>query len=294
MRSIKTAIFPVAGLGSRFLPATKAIPKEMLVVVDKPLIQYAVEEAKAAGIEKFIFVTSQGKTAIEDHFDSHPTLENTLISRGKNRDANKLKELQLEAGQAIFIRQPFPLGLGHAVLCARHFVAEEAFALVLADDLVLSSTSCLEQMVRDYKKSDGNMVAVMDVEKNQVNRYGILKTLSDDGVKVRAEQVVEKPAVEQAPSQTAVIGRYILHKQIFNVLASQKAGVGSEIQITDGIQAMLTDVSLTGYRFQGTRFDCGTKHGWLEANIAFAYNQPDLKDHIVAAFAKIERNSHEG
>jgi UTP--glucose-1-phosphate uridylyltransferase len=286
MEKIKTCVFPVAGLGSRFLPATKSIPKEMLVVVDKPLIQYAVEEAKAAGIERFIFVTSQGKSAIEDHFDSSPILEETLRRRGKKAELEDLESLRLKPGQAIYIRQQSPLGLGHAVLCARHLVNEDAFALILADDLVLAEKPCLSQMIRAYERQDGNMVGVMEVEPEKTNRYGILDIKEHDGEKIRAKSVIEKPTPQESPSNIAIIGRYILNQKIFNYLENQKPGASSEIQLTDGLQAMLKEVPLCGYRYQGERFDCGTKEGWLEANLAFAYADLELREGLHKTFQK--------
>jgi UTP--glucose-1-phosphate uridylyltransferase len=287
---IKTAVFPVAGLGSRFLPATKAIPKEMLVVVDKPLIQYAVEEAKAAGIEKFIFITSQGKEAIEDHFDSHSVLESILEARGKVEDLEKIRSIRIPEGQALFIRQHEPLGLGHAVWCARHYIGEDAFALLLADDLIQSRTPCLKQMVEAYSKEDGNMVAVIDVLKKEVNRYGILDILSQNDLKVRAKAVIEKPDADNAPSSTAIIGRYILRTSIFEPLGFKKQGAGGEIQLTDGLQAMLgANVPLSGFRFSGERYDCGTKIGWLQANMALAAADPELRPYLESVLATLEK-----
>lgn len=286
MSPIKTCIFPVAGLGSRFLPATKSIPKEMMVVVDKPLIQYAVEEAKAAGIERFIFVTSQGKAAIEDHFDSCPTLEGVLKQRNKQAELASIENIRLDAGQAIYIRQHAPLGLGHAVLCAQKLVNEEAFAVILADDLVLSEKPCLQQMVEAYDGEQGNMVGVMDVPYEQTNRYGILEVSEQENQKVFAKNVLEKPAIDKAPSQTAIIGRYILKRDIFSYLENQTAGAGGEIQLTDGIQAMIKSQGLCGFRYQGQRYDCGTKDGWLEANIAFAYADPELRENLKRVLKK--------
>lgn len=277
---IKTCVFPVAGLGSRFLPATKSIPKEMLVVVDKPLIQYAVEEAKAAGIERFIFVTSQGKSAIEDHFDRIPLLEQTLEKRKKIGLLSKIIETALPPSQAIYVRQPFPLGLGHAILCAQHLIQEEAFAVILADDIILSQKSCMKQMIESYRPDDGNMVATMMVEPEHVSRYGILTVDSEEDKKVRASAVVEKPSLEDAPSRFAVIGRYILKKSIFGYLDRQNPGTGSEIQLTDSIQKMLPETALTGFSFDGERYDCGTKEGWLEANIAFACQDENMLSYL--------------
>ncbi|MCX7338238.1 MAG: UTP--glucose-1-phosphate uridylyltransferase [Alphaproteobacteria bacterium] len=296
MKKVKTCIFPVAGLGSRFLPATKSIPKEMLVVVDKPLIQYAVEEAKAAGIERFIFVTSQGKSAIEDHFDSSRILEETLRERGKEFELGLLQQIRLDPGQAVYIRQQAPLGLGHAVLCARQLVNEDAFALILADDLVLSSSStngsCLGQMMKNYTLYDGNMVGVMDVPPEETKRYGILDVLGRQGSKVRAKNVVEKPSADQAPSTTAIIGRYILNSEIFGYLEQQTPGAGGEIQLTDAIQAMIHEAPLTGFFFEGERFDCGTKEGWLEANIAYAWADPELRKKLQEIVKKYLHRTH--
>lgn len=278
---IKTCVFPVAGLGSRFLPATKSIPKEMLVVVDKPLIQYAVEEAKEAGIERFIFVTSQGKGAIEDHFDRLQLLEQNLEQRKKYHLLSKIIQNSLAPSQAVYVRQPEPLGLGHAILCARHLIQEEAFAVILADDLILSKTSCLKQMIDHYHREDGNMVATMLVEPESVSKYGILTINTEIDRKIRASAVIEKPPIEQAPSRSAVIGRYILKKTILDHLLKQSPGMNSEIQLTDSMQNMLPDTQLTGYTFEGERFDCGTKEGWLEANIAFACQDEQMHAHLV-------------
>jgi UTP--glucose-1-phosphate uridylyltransferase len=278
---IKTAVFPVAGLGSRFLPATKAIPKEMLVVVDKPLIQYAVEEAKAAGIEKFIFITSQGKEAIENHFDSHSSLESVLNTRKKFEDLEKIRSIQIPEGQAVFIRQSEPLGLGHAVWCARHFIEEDAFALLLADDLVDAATPCLQQMINSYDSKDGNMVAVMDVAKDETNKYGILNIANKSGDKIYAKSVVEKPNPESAPSTTAIIGRYILQKSIFKPLHLKKEGAGGEIQLTDALQQCLQEnIALTGFKFEGKRYDCGTKVGWLQANLSLAAADMEIRPYL--------------
>lgn len=286
---IKTAVFPVAGLGSRFLPATKAIPKEMLVVVDKPLIQYAVAEAKAAGIEKFIFITSQGKEAIEDHFDSHSGLESILQARGKTDDLEKIRSIRIPEGQALFIRQHEPLGLGHAVWCARHYIQEDAFALLLADDLIQATTPCLKQMVQAYSEEDGNMAAVIDVPKSETNRYGVLDILTQLGQKVRAKAVVEKPDATLAPSSTAIIGRYILRTSIFEPLGFKKQGAGGEIQLTDSLQTMLgANVPLTGFRFQGDRYDCGTKVGWLQANLALAAADPELRPYLESVMTTLK------
>lgn len=289
---IKTAVFPVAGLGSRFLPATKAIPKEMLVVIDKPLIQYAVEEAKAAGIEKFIFITSQGKEAIEDHFDSHSALEAVLQARGKTEDLEKICSIRIPEGQALFIRQHEPLGLGHAVWRARHYIQEESFALLLADDLIQASKPCLKQMVESYSSDDGNMVAVIDVPESEVNRYGVLDIARQSGAKVVAKGVIEKPSPANSPSSTAIIGRYILRKSIFGPLGLKKQGAGGEIQLTDSLQVLLaSDVPLTGFRFKGDRYDCGTKVGWLQANLALAASDPELRPYLQSVMVALSKAS---
>lgn len=286
---IKTAVFPVAGLGSRFLPATKAIPKEMLIVIDKPLIQYAVEEAKAAGIEKFIFITSLGKEAIEDHFDSHSTLEFVLESRGKVEELEKICSVKIPEGQAIFIRQHEPLGLGHAVWCARNFIQEDAFALLLADDLIQAHSPCLKQMIESYDKSDGNMVAVIDVPEQEVNRYGILEISNQFSNKVTAKGVVEKPKPVDAPSTTAIIGRYILRASIFESLGLKKQGAGGEIQLTDSLALSLaSNVPLTGFRFNGRRFDCGTKVGWLQANFTLAASDPEVRPYLMSVINNLD------
>lgn len=283
---IRTAVFPVAGLGTRFLPATKASPKEMLVVVDKPLIQYAVEEAQGAGIENFIFITSHGKAAIEDHFDVNFSLEQMLEQRGKIAELAALRQSQLIPGQAVFIRQQAPLGLGHAVWCARHLVGNQPFALMLADDLILAKKPCLSQMVEAYEQLGGNVVAVMDVEPTHVSRYGILDIRQDNGIHVRAKNVVEKPSPDKAPSNTAIVGRYILQPEIFEILGRQQSGTGGEIQLTDSFPALMDNMPFHGIRFEGTRFDCGLKEGWLEANLAFAYARADLRDHLRTSIEK--------
>ena len=285
---VRKAVFPVGGLGTRFLPATKAVPKEMLPVVDKPLIQYAVEEARAAGIEEFIFVTGHGKSALEDHFDRHWQLETTLSQRGKRPELELLGATQQAAGSVIYTRQPEPLGLGHAVRCAAQIVGDEPFAVLLADDIVLASKSCLAQMVEAYAEVGGNMAAVMDVPRENTARYGILDVVSDDGRIAKARGLVEKPKPEEAPSTLSIIGRYILQPEVMAELARGERGAGGEIQLTDAMARTLDRVDFHGFRFEGTRFDCGDKAGFLEANLAFALDRPDLGDkarEIVARYA---------
>ncbi|WP_282607364.1 UTP--glucose-1-phosphate uridylyltransferase GalU [Pelagibius sp. Alg239-R121] len=273
---VRKAIFPVGGLGTRFLPATKAMPKEMLPVVDKPLIQYAVEEARDAGIEEFIFVTGRGKACIEDHFDRSHELEDTLSGRGKTAELEQIAELLAAPGKVCYTRQQEPLGLGHAVWCARNLVGNEPFAVLLADDLVQARTPCLKQMVEAHEPVGGNLVAVMDIPREHTNRYGILDVVSDNGQLAEAKGLVEKPAPEVAPSTLSIIGRYILQPEVFDELERQERGAGNEIQLTDAMARTIGRIPFHGLRFSGTRFDCGSKAGFLEANIAFALARPDL------------------
>ena len=273
---VRKAIFPVGGLGTRFLPATKSMPKEMLPVVDKPLIQYAVEEAQAAGIEEFIFVTGRGKTTIEDHFDHSFELEKTLEERGKLAELEELRRWLPKPGRVAYTRQMAPMGLGHAVWCARDLVGDEPFAVLLADDLILAQTSCLKQMVDAYPEVRGNMIAVMDVPREHTKRYGIVDPGRDDGRLVQVKGLVEKPSPDQAPSTCAVIGRYILEPTVFRHLDKGTKGAGGEIQLTDALAAMLGSAPFHGLRFQGKRFDCGDKVGFFEANVAFALARDDI------------------
>ena len=275
-RRVRKAVLPVAGLGTRFLPATKAIPKEMLPIVDKPLIQYAIEEGLAAGIEQFVLVTGRGKTAMEDHFDMAYELNATLRQRDKKKELEIAGAMVLPPGSIISVRQQEPLGLGHAVWCARHIVGDEPFAVMLPDDLVMSKQPCVGQLVQAYEKTGGNVVAVMDVPREHTNRYGILDVSSDDGSLAEVKGLVEKPAPEKAPSTLSIIGRYVLLPEIFDLLQNQDKGAGGEIQLTDGMAAMLGKKPFHGLRFEGKRFDCGDKTGFLEATIAFALERPDL------------------
>ena len=283
---VRKAIFPVGGLGTRFLPATKAMPKEMLPVVDKPLIQYAVEEAQAAGIEEFIFVTGRGKEAIEDHFDRSFELERTLEERGKTAELAALHAWMPKAGDIAYTRQQEPLGLGHAVWCARHLVGDEPFAVLLADDLILAKTSCLKQMADTYPEVRGNLIAVMDVPRDHTQRYGVVDPGRNDGRLVQVKGLVEKPAPDKAPSTIAVIGRYILEPTVFDYLDRKTTGAGGEVQLTDALIPMIGRSPFHGYRFEGRRFDCGDKVGFFEANLAFALARED----IGADVKKILRN----
>ncbi len=278
MPHVRKAILPVGGLGTRFLPATKAMPKEMLPIVDKPLIQYAVEEARAAGIEEFIFVTGRGKSAIEDHFDRSWELEQTLESRDKRTLLQQAIGFMPQPGQIAYTRQQEPLGLGHAVWCARHLIGGEPFAVLLADDLVQSKTPCLAQMVEAHAELGGNMVAVMDVPREETQRYGILDVVEDDGRLAKAKGLVEKPAPEKAPSTLSIIGRYILQPEVLQELDRQEVGAGGEIQLTDAMARTIARQPFHGYRFEGRRFDCGNKAGFLEATVAFALAREDLGD----------------
>jgi UTP--glucose-1-phosphate uridylyltransferase len=276
-KRVRKAVFPVAGLGTRILPATKAMPKEMLTVVDKPLIQYALEEARAAGIDEFYFVTGRAKSAIEDHFDVAFELEATLQQRGKIDVIEELRSWLPAAGQVAFTRQQRPLGLGHAVWCARNLVGNEPFAVILVDDLMVCDPPCLQQMAEAYADTGGNIVAVVEVPREQTQRYGVLDIIADDGRLARAKGVVEKPAPAEAPSTLTIIGRYIIQPEIFSQLADIAPGAGGEIQLTDGLAALIAGgQSFHGLRASGRRFDCGDKLGFLEANIALGLEHPEL------------------
>jgi UTP--glucose-1-phosphate uridylyltransferase len=276
---IKKAIFPVGGLGTRFLPATKALPKEMLPVVDKPLIQYAVEEAAAAGIEEFIFVTGRNKTAIEDHFDHSFELEETLFAKGKAAALETVRSMIHEPGTVAYVRQQEPAGLGHAVWCARHLIHDEPVAILLADDLILGP-SCLAEMVASYQ--GGNMVAVMDVPKSETGSYGIITPGADHGQLIEVSGLVEKPDPANAPSNIGVVGRYIIESGVFAQLGTQDRGAGNEVQLTDALARQIGKVPFHGFRFSGERFDCGSKIGFLQANIAFAMSRDDLAEPLAS------------
>jgi UTP--glucose-1-phosphate uridylyltransferase len=274
---IRKAVFPVAGLGTRMLPATKAIPKEMLPVVDRPLIQYAFEEARAAGIEHFVFVTGRGKSVIEDHFDHAYELEDVLTKKGKMREVDSVASWVPTPGELSYTRQPEALGLGHAIWCARHLVGDEPFAVILVDDLILGAEACLQQMVEAFAKTRGNLVAVEEVPREHTNRYGILDPADDDGRLVEIKGLVEKPEPAEAPSRLAVIGRYILLPEVFEHLSLQQKGAGGEVQLTDAMARMLGGAPFHGLRFAGRRFDCGSKLGYLEAMVACALERDDLR-----------------
>ena len=275
--NVKKAIFPVGGLGTRFLPATKSMPKEMLPIVDKPLIQYAVEEAANAGIEQFIFVTSRGKSAIENHFDHSFELENNLLAKGKRNTLASAQEMLKIPGSYAYVRQQEPAGLGHAIWCARHLIQNEPCAVILADDLIFGQ-STTKEMIKNY--TSGNMVAIMEVDKQKVSSYGIVKVDKSDKDLMQINQMVEKPSVENAPSNLAIIGRYILDHKVFDVLEKQERGTSHEIQLTDAISSQLDSVPCLGYKIKNERFDCGSKLGFLQANISFALDRKDLNSDL--------------
>jgi UTP--glucose-1-phosphate uridylyltransferase len=278
-RKVTKAIFPVAGLGTRFLPATKAIPKEILTLVDRPLIQYAIDEARAAGIKEFIFVTSRGKSALEDYFDDAPELENSLRKANKTALLETLKATNMDSGAIAYVRQNRPLGLGHAVWCARRLVGNEPFAVILTDDVIAADKPCLAQMVEAYNETGGNIVAAMEVPHERTSSYGVLDIAEDMGSMVKVKGMVEKPKPEDAPSNLAVIGRYILTPNVMTNLNKKKEGAGGEIQLTDAIAEEIDAGSpVYGFRFRGQRYDCGTKAGFLQATVAFGLAREDLRD----------------
>jgi UTP--glucose-1-phosphate uridylyltransferase len=282
---VRKAVFPVGGLGTRFLPATKSMPKEMLPVVDKPLIHYAFEEARAAGIEQFIFVTGRNKHAIEDHFDHSYELQSTLKNKDKKKELEQTSDWLPQAGNVSFTRQQEPKGLGHAVWCARHLIGNEPFAVILADDMVLSKQPCLKQMVKAYGDVGGNILGVMDVPLEKTSSYGIVDIdksgKSKDPRIVKAKGLVEKPAPADAPSTLSIIGRYILQPEVFNILEKQKPGAGGEIQLTDAICSMIGKKGVYGYRFDGVRYDCGSLVGFVAANVAYALERSETRNRVV-------------
>ena len=276
-RKVTKAIFPVAGLGTRFLPATKSVPKEIMTLVDRPLIQYAIDEARAAGIKEFIFVTSRGKNALEDYFDHAPELETSLRRKGKKDLLETLKNTNMDSGAIAYIRQHKALGLGHAVWCARRLIANEPFAVILPDDVIAAEKPCLQQMVEAYAETGGSMVAAMEVPPEKAQNYGVLDVSEDKGSLVGVKAMVEKPPQGEEPSNLAVIGRYILTATVLQNLNKMKSGAGGEIQLTDAIaQEIAQGRPVHGMRFRGQRFDCGSKAGFLQATVAFALAREDL------------------
>ncbi len=286
MKGIKKVVFPVAGLGTRMLPATKVVPKEMLPVVDKPIIQYALEEAAAAGCEEFIFVTGRGKTIIEDHFDRAVELFEALAAKDKQAQLAALEEEVPVPGRVVYTRQQQAKGLGHAVWCARQFIQDEVFAVVLVDDLIHSDVPCLEQMIRAQAETGGNLVAVMEVPREHTARYGIVEPGRETGRLVEVKSLVEKPDPAVAPSRYAVIGRYLLDARIFAHLGRHEVGAGGEIQLTDAMQKLIGSQPFHGYRFEGERHDCGDKLGYLEAIVATALARPDLGPDFAAVLKR--------
>jgi UTP--glucose-1-phosphate uridylyltransferase len=275
-KALRKAVLPVAGLGTRFLPATKALAKEMLPVVDKPLIQYAIEEARAAGIEQFCLVTGRGKAALVEHFDIAFELEATLRARGKLDALSSLESTRVEPGSILSVRQQEPHGLGHAIWCARAFIGDDPFAILLPDDLIFAEKPCLLQLAEAYRETGGSVVAVAEVPPDQTNRYGILEVGEDDGRLVEVSGLVEKPDPAVAPSNLSIIGRYVLLPQVLRHLARMERGAGNEVQLTDAMARMIGHAPFHGLRYQGRRFDCGDKMGFVEAQIAFALKRPEL------------------
>ncbi|WP_299608500.1 UTP--glucose-1-phosphate uridylyltransferase GalU [uncultured Tateyamaria sp.] len=281
-KKVTKAIFPVAGLGTRFLPATKSVPKEIMTLVDRPLIQYAIDEARAAGIKEFIFVTSRGKGALEDYFDHAPTLEQELRKKGKDQLLETLKDTNMESGAIAYIRQHKALGLGHAVWCARRLIGNEPFAVILPDDVIAADTPCLQQMVEAYDETGGNIVAAMEVPQERASSYGVLDIKNDMGQLVEAKGMVEKPEPGKEPSNLAVIGRYILTTKVLRSLNQMKSGAGGEIQLTDAIASEIGgEDGVYGFRFRGQRFDCGSKSGFLQATVAFGLARDELRDDLL-------------
>ena len=288
MKRVSKAVFPVAGLGTRFLPATKSIPKEIMTLVDRPLIQYAIDEARAAGIEEFIFITSRGKGALEDYFDQSPNLEAELKRKDKTDLLDVLAKTNMPSGAIAYMRQEKPRGLGHAVWCARRMIGDEPFAVILPDDVIAADVPCLKQMVDAYEETGGNMVATMEVTQEQTSNYGILDVSGSEGRIIRVGGMVEKPDPADAPSRLAVIGRYILTPQVLEHLGRQDEGAGGEIQLTDAIAAEIAaSDNVCGYLFDGDRFDCGSKAGFLRATVEFALRRDDLRGEMLSSLAAI-------
>ncbi|MEQ1743543.1 MAG: UTP--glucose-1-phosphate uridylyltransferase GalU [Candidatus Nitrotoga sp.] len=288
MTKITKAVFPVAGLGSRFLPATKASPKEMMPVVDKPLIQYAVEEAVAAGITDMVFITGRNKRAIEDHFDTAYEIEAELLARGKSELLRAVQEVIPKHVNCIYIRQSETLGLGHAVLCAQPVVQNEPFAVILADDLIAGDTSIIKQMADVYQRYQCSVLGVEDVPRSQTGHYGIVSSSNLEQNLEQVHAIVEKPSPSDAPSTLAAVGRYVLTPRIFHHLANLQAGAGGEIQLTDGISALIKEEKVLAYRFNGIRYDCGSKLGYLKATVAFGLKHPELGEGFAAYLATIK------
>lgn len=276
VKPIRTAVFPVAGLGTRFLPATKAIPKEMLPIIDRPLIQYAVDEAREAGIEQLVFVTGRGKTSIVEHFDTAYELESTMRERDKKLDI--LDATRIQPGNLVTVRQQVPLGLGHAIWCARAIVGNEPFAIFLPDELMIGTPGCMKQMVDAYHKVGGNLISVLEVPRDEVSSYGVIAPGRQDGKLTEVTGLVEKPKVADAPSNLIISGRYILQPEVMDVLDTQEKGAGGEIQLTDAMARMIGQQPFHAVTFDGKRYDCGSKVGFVEATLALALARPDMAD----------------
>ena len=274
IKPLRKAVFPVAGLGTRFLPATKAMPKEMLTVVDKPLIQYAVEEALEAGIEQIIFVTGRGKGALEDHFDISYELEDTMRSRGKSLDA--ISNIRMKPGSPVYVRQQEPLGLGHAVWCAREIVGDEPFAVLLPDELMVGKPGFMKQMVEAYNQVGGNVIGALEVPDSETDKYGIISPGAIDGRLTEVTALIEKPKRGTAPSNLMIPGRYILQPDVMRILETQEKGAGGEIQLTDAMAQLIGNQSFHGFTFDGQRYDCGDKAGYIQANLAIALARGDI------------------
>lgn len=279
-KPVRKAVFPVAGLGTRFLPATKAMPKEMLPINDRPLIQHVYEEARDAGIEEFIFVTGRQKEMLEEHFDYQPELMQTLEARGKEDMVKKVRDCEMPAGKLFLTRQPRPLGLGHAIWCAKKLIGDEPFAILLPDDLVLNKQGCLSQMIDVYNKNGGNVVAVKNVPKEDTSKYGIVDTDNEGDKTVSIKGLVEKPDPANAPSTLSIVGRYILQPEVLDHLAAFETGAGNEIQLTDSMAKLIGNQPLHGLRFDGDHFDCGSRLGFIEANIAYGLADKDIGNNV--------------
>ena len=277
-KPVRKAVFPVAGMGTRFLPATKAVPKEMLPIVDRPLIEYAVDEAREAGIEDLIFVTGRGKTSIVEHFDTAYELETTMKERGKSLDV--LQSTRIQPGNLVTVRQQVPMGLGHAIWCARAIVGDEPFAIILPDELMIGQPGCMKQMVEAYDEVGGNLISVLEVPHEEVSSYGVIAPGASKGAMTEVTGLVEKPRVEEAPSNLIVSGRYILQPEVMRVLETQGTGAGGEIQLTDAMAKMIGSQPFHAVTFAGRRFDCGSKVGFIEATVALALERPDLADEV--------------
>ncbi|MDH2326837.1 UTP--glucose-1-phosphate uridylyltransferase GalU [Cereibacter sp. SYSU M97828] len=286
IKKVTKAVFPVAGMGTRFLPATKSIPKEILTLVDRPLIQYAIDEARAAGIEEFIFVTSRGKGALEDYFDFSPALEQSLRDSGKDDLLKVLEDTNMDSGRIAYVRQHKAMGLGHAVWCARRLIGDEPFAVMLPDDVIAAENPCLKQMVEAYEQTGGCMVAAMEVAPEKTKSYGILDIAEDMGSIVKVKGMVEKPKINP-PSNLAVIGRYILTPEVLNTLDAQETGAGGEIQLTDAIAKEIDKSGVYGLRFRGQRYDCGSKAGFLQATVAFGLARDELREEFSQYLAEV-------